>query len=424
MSGLLVDGEVFVGEARGEMSPCSPRRRACAHPRAGRGRRDAASLSPLEEARTSGTLQREVLGKATELFLLCDKERKGFITKRDMLRLQGELPLTAEQLESVFESLDQERNGFLTPVEFRKGLGELVLEPEAEVEEEVGVQRVERVNPDEQRFTQTLVELGVETLLKDGQWEAHVLWRSLRRDHPELLCVLEELLSHAVSQMRDAMKERDSLEHALRRRELDHDQVVRSIYEEMENQVREEKEKRHTENSVRESDRCQQLREQLRIRGQELELAAAKQKELEDMVRMLSSEQMDTREQNQKVQYLNQQLQEQLESSRAELESVMGQLQQLQSTSIHEQRGREGNVFKVSKNMQKEKESLVRQLELLREMNKRMRDEKDVHQSHRGVSYRSSFHTLAPLPQCSWENGHPLWLHTSPPYWPYPPPMK
>nr|XP_023675387.1 EF-hand calcium-binding domain-containing protein 4A isoform X2 [Paramormyrops kingsleyae] len=374
MSGLLVDGEVFVGEARGEMSPCSPRRRACAHPRAGRGRRDAASLSPLEEARTSGTLQREVLGKATELFLLCDKERKGFITKRDMLRLQGELPLTAEQLESVFESLDQERNGFLTPVEFRKGLGELVLEPEAEVEEEVGVQRVERVNPDEQRFTQTLVELGVETLLKE--------------------------------------------------RELDHDQVVRSIYEEMENQVREEKEKRHTENSVRESDRCQQLREQLRIRGQELELAAAKQKELEDMVRMLSSEQMDTREQNQKVQYLNQQLQEQLESSRAELESVMGQLQQLQSTSIHEQRGREGNVFKVSKNMQKEKESLVRQLELLREMNKRMRDEKDVHQSHRGVSYRSSFHTLAPLPQCSWENGHPLWLHTSPPYWPYPPPMK
>ncbi|XP_023675387.2 EF-hand calcium-binding domain-containing protein 4A isoform X2 [Paramormyrops kingsleyae] len=374
MSGLLVDGEVFVGEARGEMSPCSPRRRACAHPRAGRGRRDAASLSPLEEARTSGTLQREVLGKATELFLLCDKERKGFITKRDMLRLQGELPLTAEQLESVFESLDQERNGFLTPVEFRKGLGELVLEPEAEVEEEVGVQRVERVNPDEQRFTQTLVELGVETLLKE--------------------------------------------------RELDHDQVVRSIYEEMENQVREEKEKRHAENSVRESDRCQQLREQLRIRGQELELAAAKQKELEDMVRMLSSEQMDTREQNQKVQYLNQQLQEQLESSRAELESVMGQLQQLQSTSIHEQRGREGNVFKVSKNMQKEKESLVRQLELLREMNKRMRDEKDVHQSHRGVSYRSSFHTLAPLPQCSWENGHPLWLHTSPPYWPYPPPMK
>lgn len=109
-------------------------------------------------------------------------------------------------------------------------------------------------------------------LLCVSQEEFCSLWYDLQKDKPELLGFLEGILVHAVSHLQDSVRERESLEQALRRcqsaqdstccemfifdskfsafnflspfrRENDHDQIVRSIYEEMESQIREEREK-------------------------------------------------------------------------------------------------------------------------------------------------------------------------------------
>lgn len=147
MSKWLNDGEVLVGQGSGEAVPVSPRPRSIPNgsPMPGRSRSPLASPGSKE---TGSSPQAEVMGKAKQLFVLCDKEGKGFITKRDMQvsrrwagvqrcsdmvfnclsacaqRLQAELPLSPEQLEEVFESLDRLSNGFLTPNEFNTGLGE------------------------------------------------------------------------------------------------------------------------------------------------------------------------------------------------------------------------------------------------------------------------------------------------------------
>ncbi|XP_034542383.1 EF-hand calcium-binding domain-containing protein 4A isoform X2 [Notolabrus celidotus] len=380
MSHWLHDGEVLVAQGSGEAVPMSPRTRGLppGSPLPGRGR---SPLSPTTREAVPGSPQAETMGKAKELFVLCDKEGKGFITKRDMQRLQGELPLSPEQLETVFESLDRQSNGFLTPIEFNTGLGGLMgLEDTTEPDqgEELDTDQVDwSQDPAAIRFVNILMELGADRLLRNQQ-DLCILWCDLQRDRPELLSVLENVLIHTVSHLQDSIRERDNLEQTLRRRESEHDQVVRSMYEEMETQIREEREIRLSQDSSKRKQRGQQLEEELKMKEHDLENTLNKQKELETRVRQLSCEQDNFKQQNQQLRSLNIQLQEQVENSREQLQKALAQLSLLQLNDAQEQVARQRSVMKVSTNMQKEKGSLMRQLELLRDMNKRLRDEKDA----------------------------------------------
>ncbi|KAI7812297.1 putative EF-hand calcium-binding domain-containing protein 4A, partial [Triplophysa rosa] len=378
-SGWLRDGVILEGTGSGQMSP-RPRLRSPLPGRTARLQSGSGAPSPISDGPGS-------MSKAKELFELCDKEGKGFITKRDMQRLQGELPLSPEQLESVFESLDRGRNGFLTPLEFHTGLGELVgYEPEERARSgERELVEEERFEPAEIRLTHILMELGADKLFTDHR-ELCSLWFELQRDKPELLGVLEEVLSYTVSHLQDALKERDNLEQKLCRREEDHDRVVRSMYEDMESQLKEEREKRQDLDSVRQGDKKEQLLQELRTREQELEFTLTKQRELESRINSLTSDQVDARVQNRRLQNINQELQEHLDESRDELQRAINQLQQLQNNIKHQQKGKEREVLKVSRNMQKERESLMRQLDLLRDMNKRLRDDKDAHHAQKMTS--------------------------------------
>ncbi|KAL0968848.1 hypothetical protein UPYG_G00272660 [Umbra pygmaea] len=370
MSSWLNEEEVLVGEGSGTESPCSPRLMVfptgCDTPRLGRRARlgSASSRASLVgHPEPLGTM-----GKAKELFVLCDKEGKGFITKRDMQRLQGELTLSPEQLESVFESLDTENNGFLTPVEFNMGLKGDMMWVEKEAEERQEQIKPEEVDPGEIRFTQILTDLGVVKVFTD-HWELCRLWCDLHKERPELLSLLEEVLLQAVYQLQDSLSERHSLEQALHRRERDHDMVVQSIQEEMETRVREERERQLSQDSFRHWDRTQQIAEELKIKEQELEICVSKQKELEERIQSLGCEQADTRLQNQQLHSHNIQLQEQLESSREKLQTALDQLELLRATISEQERTRERR--------ERDHERLVQSI--YEEMDTQIREERERH---------------------------------------------
>ncbi|XP_072291987.1 EF-hand calcium-binding domain-containing protein 4A [Eucyclogobius newberryi] len=391
MSRWLEVGEVLVGQGSAEAVPASPRQRPppVNSPRSRwNPHRQQKPLRPQEE----------LMGKAKELFELCDKEGKGFITKQDMQRLEGEVPLSPEQLETVFESLDRGGNGFLTSLEFNTGLGELValeqtMEDSGPELEDCDQDTDSSHDAAALRFTDTLSELGADRLFR-SRAELCSLWCELKENSPALLALLEEVLAQALLYLQDSLRERDSLERVLRRREVEHDQMIRSLYEEMENQMSEEKEKHAVEDSIKQKQKSHQLEEQLKFRAQELEHQASKQKEMESSMRQMNCDQGKVKEQNQQLQRVNVQLQEQLQNSQQQLQTALNQLRLLQEKSDQETQTKQTNVLKVSRNMQKEKDSLTKQLELLRDMNKRLRDEKDA----RLETQRRVIHRHPPVP--------------------------
>lgn len=88
-----------------------------------------ASLSQRRDTTISlneNDMQAMMVQKACELFAVCDVENNGYITKKEMQRLQKELPLNPEQLENVFDSLDDDQNGQLTLEEFTAGFGKII----------------------------------------------------------------------------------------------------------------------------------------------------------------------------------------------------------------------------------------------------------------------------------------------------------
>ncbi|XP_061679317.1 EF-hand calcium-binding domain-containing protein 4B [Syngnathoides biaculeatus] len=339
--------------------------------------------------------QNTVLEKTREFFQVCDIEKKGFITQRDMKRLLGELPLTADELEKVFDTLDSDSNGFLTLEEFSTGFSEFLYGRRISLNEGMGDNshcmkppevpyhsRWDEILPtsedeEEKHFSMLIESLGANNVFEDPT-AVRSLWAQLRRDEPHLLSNFEDFLARVTSQIIVANQEKREMESALKRKAATHDDEIHRLYEEMEQQIKTERERLVLQDYKRFVSRSQDLEKQLITKEKELEKLFHKQKRLEDQCQELHSEQHVTKVENVKLKKTNDELAKELDHTSQELLLAQEQLSLLheQSTRLNDEK--EMEIYRLTEGLQRERASLLKQLDLMREVNKHLRDEKDI----------------------------------------------
>ncbi|KAM4572606.1 EF-hand calcium-binding domain-containing protein 4B [Odontesthes bonariensis] len=340
--------------------------------------------------------QNTIREKTYEFFQMCDIENKGFITQGDMQRLNGELPLSTEELENVFDTLDSDGNGNLTLDEFSSGFSAFLFGPRISVEEGMGEKKSFKSPPEflyqsqleespakgvedeeEKHFSMLMENLGANSVFEDPV-EVRSLWAQLRRDEPHLLSNFEDFLARVTCQIIEATKEKTEMESALKRKAATHYDEIQRLYEEMEQQIKNEKDRMVLQDYERFLSRSQELELQLSSKEKELEQLFQKQRRLECQCQELHSEQHVTKVENVKLKETNDELAQELEHTSQELilaQEHLGLLQE-QSSRLHEEK--EMEIYRVTEGLQRERASLLKQLDLLRETNKHLRDERDM----------------------------------------------
>uniref|UniRef100_A0A3B3WSI8 EF-hand domain-containing protein n=1 Tax=Poecilia mexicana TaxID=48701 RepID=A0A3B3WSI8_9TELE len=332
-----------------------------------------------------------LLDKTKEFFQTCDVEGKGFITRTDMRRLHRELPLSAEELQDVFDSLDTDRAGYLTLEAFSSRFQFLhgrrisvtddqtqapgpVLKAKEALYQSQWEARLSGVEDEEERhFCMLLESLGASNVFEPG--EVRNLWAQLRRDEPHLLSNFEEFLARVTYQIKEAHQEKKEMESALQKTAT-HDSEIRHLYEEMEAQIKNEKD-RLLQDSERLQVRSQELEHQLFSKERELEQLFQKQKrQLELQCHELNSERQESHVENVKLKTTNEELSRALESTSLELSLAQEHLALLQEQAARLHQEKE-EMYRITEGLQREKQCLMKQLDLL-EVNKHLKDERDI----------------------------------------------
>ena len=340
--------------------------------------------------------------KAADLFRICDQEEKGFVTKRDMQRLRGEIPLDPDQLEAVFDTLDGDENGYLTLEEFTRGFGNFLglegLSGDVDGERGGAEQKIEEEDDDltkdvvagpagatceiideEDEFNVVLSELGLIGVIDDDS-ALRDMWLGLKRtgNDPVLTNNFEQFLSKLSRDLNKRSTDQEHFEHVVRMRNAAQEQQLQRLYEEMESQIGAERKRMRQEEEMKEQKLRQELETTIQLKEQQFGEAMTRMRRLQDQLEEARDALPEVKEEKEALQRERDKLRQELERERILQREMQEHLEEMKSQSQFERKQRAKAALKLSENIAQEREHLVNELDLVRAINSKMLDDRDV----------------------------------------------
>ncbi|XP_048468232.1 EF-hand calcium-binding domain-containing protein 4B-like isoform X2 [Rhincodon typus] len=315
--------------------------------------RNTQDSQQLEQEASWSSGERFMVEKVHEFFQECGGAERGYITCDDMEKLQDKFDFSPEELEMVFNKLDVDQSGHLTPEKLTKGLSHFLTDqrlgeddsqpqnlPESLYQSQGLQQQVEVEDEEKQLFAALMERLGASTIFPD-EAEIWKLWVQLRRNEPNLLGHLEDFLSKVTVRIQDAQSEKDDLERTLKKKMVEHNTEVQKLYEEMELQINNEKDRIETENTVKLHAQSQDLQKELDSKQEEVQHLVQAQAQLEAELVFLRSKQNEAITENEMLKVTNQELETRLEQVQQDLQEAQDRLVYQQEEAAHREE-REG----------------------------------------------------------------------------------
>ncbi|XP_019616004.1 PREDICTED: ras and EF-hand domain-containing protein-like [Branchiostoma belcheri] len=237
-----------------------------------------------------------------------------------------------------------------------------------------------------QKFQEFMDSLEIDTSMLENHERVREMWLQLNLSSPELLENFEDFLRKVAGDLKSKQQEHHRLEDVLRSKSNEHDEEVQRLYEEMEQQIRMEKEKMKSEEKSKEKQAYEDLRMELEAKDNQLHDILMRQRQLEQKLQELNLSETQTKQLNLSLTQTNAALESKLHSSLSGLKGAMAEVQEWQQKADTERKQKTRTAWRVTAGMVKERESLVKQLDLLKNMNQKLRDDKDAYETIRKSS--------------------------------------
>lgn len=283
----------------------------------------------------------EIAKKIQTLFSVDETSSNVYITRDDMEKISGVVFHTVEELEILFDELSTDGKEYLTFEEFTSGLKNYIHLGSSQWSQKRKRKSTKRITEfstfpsldeadaeERKQFKCFMEQLGAKNIFED-ETEIWKLWNKLSCEEPRLLENLEEFLAKVTSQIKEARKEKETLEIMLKKRISEHNEEVQRLYEEMEQQMREEVKRLTHERDNRSSIHNKEMKNVIDLKNTEVQQLISVQDELERELHNLRSTEKVTKSENEKLKRTNQDLEHHLEKIRDQLSEAKGCLSEM-----------------------------------------------------------------------------------------------